>query len=78
MTGLKEMLIVITRDIRVVIVKSVHVLVLARKCVQKKSYHFPRNNAVGKTKAGRNILAFVKYGCYNENDRVCVLLHIWR
>ena len=33
--GLKEMLIAITRDIRVVIVKSVHVLVLARKCVQK-------------------------------------------
>ena len=33
--GLKEMLIAITKDIRVVIIKSVQILVDARKCVQK-------------------------------------------
>ena len=33
--GLKEMLIAITKDVRVVIVKSAHVLVKARECVKK-------------------------------------------
>ena len=38
---------------------------------QKKSYHFPGNNAVGNALWRRNNLAFGHGGVYNENDRVC-------